>query len=1305
MSTQTEFKGTSRFQIQRQLGSGGFGDVYQVFDQERKTTVALKTLHQTDAESLYRFKQEFRVLADIHHPNLVSLYELMSDGEQWFFTMELVQGVNFLEYVWGKSKEDLSYIANAQTVRATDLVELITQKQAEPTLKIAHEAVVTNKQIDSQNYNVIAQKILGDTSDSHFLDFSLDEARLRAALRQLAEGIASLHDAGKLHRDLKPSNVLVTPQGRVVILDLGLAVEVAAKGTHESMHIVGTPAYMSPEQGTNLPVSKASDWYSVGVILYEALTGRVPFTGSLVDILVKRQSSDPIPPNELVNNLPPDLNRLCQDLLYRDPKLRPSGKEVLQKLGKNTVDSAFVPSTFAARNLSLSGRQEALAALNEAFNIVRSGTAVTVYLEGYAGIGKTALVNYFLEEVQHGEQNLVVLTGRCYGQEDVPYKALDSVIDALSQYLKRLPAMEVEALIPRDMSALARLFPVLKQVLSIASSRHRILEIPNVQELRRRASAALRELLARLADKRDLVIFIDDLQWGDTDSGVLLGELLRLPEPPAMLLIASYRSEDAHSSPILNQLFNSQSVAGQTAEAQKIVLSELSLEESRQLALNLLGSEQANAAALAKIIAQESQGIPLLIDELARYSLTDDRLIKNLELLTNVDSSRYDINYSLISEVIQRRVSQLPKDAQLLMELIATAGQPIERSIIKKAAGLENEEQSAFSLLRVGRLIRVVTTGGAEKVVCYHDGIQKTVISRLGMKKLIEHHRRLAIALEETNPDDAKSLATHFRIAGDISKALDYTMVAAEQAIKALAFDSAARLYKIALELNPEEKQHEIELKLGDALANAGRGEEAGCAYLAAVKGVGEIQAIELQRRAAEQFLINGYMQEGLAVLREVLGKVKIKLPETTKGALISFLFQRLQLWFRGLGFKEKPVSQIPSDELLRIDICWSATVGLAYVNSKRAIDFQARHLLLALNAGEPYRVARALALEAAYSAKDGGRKRERTAAICHQAMVLAKQINHPHTNALAILESAFSAYMEGNWLKAYEEFNRGEQILREQCTNVTWELDTKHYFYMRTLLFLGRIAELLQNRSSLLKEAQERGDLFVTTNLRIWSHMIFLASDNPEDAKKDVTDAMAAWVSKSFDLQHYWSLYTQSEIDFYCNDFESAWSRLKETWPKLSNSFFLLTQIIAIESLHLRARTCLGLVAKWEGKHREKIERLLFIAQRDAKKIEQEKMHWGNALASLIRAGIATSRNQIKAANRCLIEAEVGFENTKMELYLMATRYRRGQLIGGEQGQLMCQISKDWVLSQKMKEPEKIFNMLVPGQWIIKAN
>ena len=105
---------------------------------------------------------------------------------------------------------------------------------------------------------------------------------MRDGLIQLAEGLTCLHDAGKLHRDLKPSNILVTTEGRVVILDFGLVADLGQQGRNpiETKYLMGTVAYMSPEQAHLRPVTAATDWYSVGVIVYEALTGRPPFTGS-----------------------------------------------------------------------------------------------------------------------------------------------------------------------------------------------------------------------------------------------------------------------------------------------------------------------------------------------------------------------------------------------------------------------------------------------------------------------------------------------------------------------------------------------------------------------------------------------------------------------------------------------------------------------------------------------------------------------------------------------------------------------------------------------------------------------------------------------------------------------------------------------------------------------------------------------------------------------------------------------------------------------------------------------------------------
>ena len=371
---------------------------------------------------------------------------------------------------------------------------------------------------------------------------------------------------------------------------------------------------MAPEQAAGLSVSPASDWYSVGAMLFEALTGRRPFLGRPLEVLMDKQNYEPPPPRELVPDVPEDLNALCVDLLRRDPQTRPSGEEVLHRLGVVPRDTPRL----GTHRRPFVGREAQLAALDEAFEAVRRGRTVAVFVHGCSGVGKSALMRRFLEGLTEGDE-AVVLAGRCYEQESVAYKALDTLIDALIRYLRRLSRHEADVLMPRDVPALARVFPMLRRVEAVAEAPQWTQAILDQQELRRRAFAALRELLARISDRRPLVLAIDDLQWGDADGGSLLSDLLRPPDPPALLLVGVYRSEDAALSPCLQKLLGPSEEDAVLRDRREVAVAALSPSEGQALALTLIGQNDEAAQRLAETIVRETGGSPYFIYELVQY--------------------------------------------------------------------------------------------------------------------------------------------------------------------------------------------------------------------------------------------------------------------------------------------------------------------------------------------------------------------------------------------------------------------------------------------------------------------------------------------------------------------------------------------------------------------------------------------------------------------------------------------------------------------------------------------------------------
>jgi serine/threonine protein kinase len=1266
-----DFQGTARFSIERRLGTGAFGVVYRAFDRKRNTTVALKVLRRVDSDALYRFKQEFRSLADLSHPNLVALYELLEDGDEWFFTMELVEGVSFLDYVRGIALKPVLR-ADGRSLEAT----IATPDRSPPASPLSPARGVPEP-----------ARPVGEAPDS------VDYVRLRRSLLELAEGLHALHRARKLHRDIKPSNVLVTQQGRVVLLDFGLVSDFGPEQL-ASLHLVGTPAYMSPEQAAGRPLSEPSDWYSVGVILFEALTGLRPFQGELLEVLVEKQHDEPPPPHELVPDVPEDLDRLCRVLLQRDPQRRPGEMEILAMLrvDRPSVEEERTPPT--AREAPFVGRASHLEVLRRAFRAVKEGRSVAVHVRGASGMGKTALVRRFLDEIAVSEPNAVILEGRCYEREAVAYKALDSLVDSLSQYLKRLPLAEAEALLPRDLIVLSRVFPVLRQIEAVARARRRFSQIPDSQELRRRAFGALRELLARLGDRAPLVLFIDDVQWGDRDSAAPILELLRPPDPPALMLIGAYRSDDALNSHLLQALLRVRPIPG-SATVEFVEVGEFDPAEARELATALLGADHLEAAVSAEEIARESRGNPFFIDELVRHARTGEALLG----MAGSEGAGRGVR---LEQVIRARLHRLPDAARRLLEVIAVAGRPLDREVARRAAGLENEEPFV-GLLRANHLLRGSGSGEDEKIETYHDRIRETVAVGLSELALAEIHQKLALALEGSRYTDAETLALHYQGAGSPERAALYAAEAATQASTSLAFDRAARLYQLAIELGVGERgeSQKLRVKLGDALANAGRGAEAAAAYLDAVSGAGAAETLELQRRAAEQLLRSGHVDEGLTVLKALLERIGMRLARSPWSAVLFLAFRMLQLRLRGLRFREREESQIAREELVRIDTCWSVSHTLSMADTVRAREFQIRHLLLALKAGEPYRVARALANEAPYSALGGLRNRKRTEHLNERAMSLARRVHDPRALGIAYLGAGISAYMEGRWKVSWELALKCEEIFRERCTGTAWELDTTHIYSLRALFFLGELNELSHRLPALLKEAGERGDLFAEMSFRIrQSYLLSLMADEPARAREELDHAAAQWSHQGFQLQHYFHLVGEAEISLYVGAATEALTGLLQRWRALERSLLLRTvQLFRIEAHHLRARCAIAAAGgRQEGSPES--ARLLESALAEARRIARERTAWGNPLARLIEAAVAAHRGHREETASLLSAAERDFDENDMGLYRSATLRALGVVLGGDEGRGLVESADEWMSGQKIRNPENMTAMLVPGPW-----
>lgn len=1265
MAEQAEagFPQTSRWEYVRKLGEGGMGMVFLVYDRDLKANVALKRLPEVEASSLLRFKREFRALAQIDHPNLIGLYELVSEGDAWFFTMEYVEGSDFVTHL-----------------------RRGTATQEEKKSSNADQSTILLNADESQRLDRAAAAI--PSSEVAVRPLEIDLSLTCEAFRQLAEGIHAVHQAGMLHRDIKPSNVLVRPDGTVVLLDFGLITpltEPQPTATSDSptarKHfsgdqsvgglIVGTVMYMAPEQAACEPLTEACDWYAMGVMLYIALTGELPFREHTSDILIRKQLAEPARPSSINPLAPKALDDLCVALLQRDPQKRPRYDEIISRIAGPEMESGNRIDASFGRQSKFIGRDAELNQLQAAYRRCRQGDLVTTVVTGRSGVGKSKLIEEFLEH-SRTEENAVILTGRCFEQESVPFKALDSLVDALCRYLQSLSEPDLERVLPRNVGAAARLFPVLNQIDAISrENSHRLSEL-SPHELRRLGFRACNELIARIGDRHPLILFVDDLHWGDRDSVDAFQELCENQSRSRAMLILSYREEHAllpEYAVFLKQLESGLT----TGKHVHLYIEPFDEKHARSMAQQYLGSN-VRPDQIDRIVAQ-ARGNPLFVQEM---SLQYANMIRRGESPQDID----------LADVLNRRVSLLDEPSRKVLELLSISGKPTRIQDILNAIPDLDEPQRVISSLRRNHHIRGTGVHLNDLIMVFHDQIRESISAALSPDRKRACHATLAATIAQHRDVDFESLAVHQEGAQDFRSAAESYFFAGRKSATALAFEHSVTLFQRAFELHPGfgDREHTYRIEFAEALANAGQGFESANQYLRVAEGSPQTHRRLHLESAATQFCVSGHTDAGRKLFGTILQDYRVKLRSHPVAVISSLLWQRFRLKLRGLGYTLRDPAEVEPRLIEQIDHLWDAASGLSFPEPVVVASLQTQGLLLALKSGDPTRLIRSISWEAALSATTGPKGRDHTEKLLSIASSLADLLKTPYATGMLRLGQGTAAFLHTRMQEASRHLTEAEQLFSKGPVKAWWELASARSLIVWSHMHMGDLVALRKVTNEYMKDAESRGDRFVLANLGAAGRpQLHLANDSPGTAEMQIQEIVGQYPYERFQQQHVSLLFSQAQIDLYNGQGLRAWNRFRDNWGRLKASMQLFNQLTRVCMIEMRARSALCAAL------RENQSAMLSSVARDLNTLRKEVGDWVVPIIQRIEAGVAESQRQTDVAIATLAKAADNFQRIDFRLAADACRWRQGDLTGGAAGAELKRQAELAMAAQQVINPERM--------------
>jgi hypothetical protein len=440
---------------------------------------------------------------------------------------------------------------------------------------------------------------------------------------------------------------------------------------------------------------------------------------------------------------------------------------------------------------------------------------------------------------------------------------------------------------------------------------------------------------------------------------------------------------------------------------------------------------------------------------------------------------------------------------------------------------------------------------------------------------------------------------------------------------------------------------------------------------------------------------MSGHIDEGQAVLRGVLRRVGMALPRTRVGGLASLVHHRLRLGLRGFGYRERAERDVPESLLAKVDVSWSVGAGLATKDPIIAPAFQARNLLLALRAGEPSRLVRALAWEAAHNANVGHRSWARTQALYDAAREVGWRTDEPYVRGFLDLAGSVLAFHRHRWKEGAELGERAATTFREQCTGAAWELGQANTFSLWCMSWMGEYAAMTRRSAAILEEAEKKGDLFTAANVGGYIQPLgMLARGEADEPLRLIDRNVSRWSRDFYHVQHFTALMASTPTRLYRGEPEAAYRQNLEQEPAFRHNLILHVQLCRIVAAELRARSALALAAIATGSDRA---RLLADADRQARKLEREVVPLAMVFARLVRAGLSAFAGDHASAAGALGAVARAFDGLDMGHYAAATRRRLGEVLGGDEGRALVEESRAWMAGREVQDPERMADALVP--------